>query len=283
MAKRGRVLIAVAAVVLLAALARLLFHAPAPEPVYQGQPLSHWLIQNDPANNLAARNEAFSALDHIGTNAIPTLLHMMRAYDSPSKTEALNWAEQHHVPGIDYTSADDTHDRAQKGFSVLGYRAVGAVPELIKILDQSASWQTKYRTAEILGYVGPGAMAAVPSLVRAATNTNEHVRLFAIQALGQIHADPDLVIPVLIKGLHDPDMQNRRVAAISLGNFQSDARPAVPALVKMLADPNVNSNSTPSPDQSTVTLSSCVEAALQKIDSETYARVVTNTPPASTR
>jgi hypothetical protein len=283
MAKRGRVLIAVAAVVLLAALAWFLFHASAPEPVYRGQPLSHWLIQNDPANNLAARNEALSALDHIGTNAIPTLLHMMRAYDSPSKAEALNWAEQHPVPGIDYTSADDIHDRAQRGFSVLGYRAAGAVPELIKILDQSASWQTKYRTAEELGYAGPGARAAVPSLLRAATNTNGYVRLFAIQALGQIHADPDLVVPVLVMGLRDPDMQNRRVAAISLGNFQGDARPAVPVLVKMIGDPNVNSNSTPSPDQSTVTLSSCVEDALKKIDPETYARVVTNAPPASPR
>jgi hypothetical protein len=271
------------AVLFLAAVAWEFLHAPAPEPVYEGKPLSQWLIQNDPANNTAARNEAFSALEHIGTNAIPTLLQMMRAHDSPSKAKLLTWAEQHPLPGIDYTSADEIHDRAQRGFSVLGYEAVSAVPELIKILDHSASWQTEYRVAEELGYVGPGAKAAVPSLLRAAASTNGYVRIFAIQALGQIHADPDLVVPVLLKDLRDPDMQKRRIAAISLGNFRGDARPAVPALVEMLDDPNVNSNSTPSPDQSTVTLSSCVGQALQKIDPETYARVVTNVPPTSTR
>ena len=55
------------------------------EPVYQGKPLSVWLQRyNTHGSFIGLRPEpmADEAVRQIGTNAIPTLLHMLRAHDS---------------------------------------------------------------------------------------------------------------------------------------------------------------------------------------------------------
>jgi len=50
------------------------------------------------------------------------------------------------------------------------------------------------RVAELagaLGWIGPAAKAAVPALVKALKDRNEHVRFAATLALWQIRAKPD--------------------------------------------------------------------------------------------
>ena len=62
------------------------------EPVYQGKPLSFWLEQYSgqisggafiPNRTKAVREQAATAIRHIGTNAIPWLLALAAVEDSP--------------------------------------------------------------------------------------------------------------------------------------------------------------------------------------------------------
>jgi hypothetical protein len=72
MRKRFRSLLAV---LLVAVVGGLAWQVTRPrEPVYQGKPLSYWLVR-------PARDPNFNALRALGTNAIPTLLQMLRAKD----------------------------------------------------------------------------------------------------------------------------------------------------------------------------------------------------------
>jgi HEAT repeat protein len=278
MGKRGRVLIAIAAVAILAVLAWTVLYSPAPEPVCRGKPLSYWLQGFIPGSpNQPTYTDATVAVDAIGTNAIPVLVRMLRAHDSPLKTKFFFWAAHVRFLKLSYTPSFLINIQAQEAFRFLGPSAATAVPELIGILDQQISPHSEVSTALALANIGPEAKAAVPSLLSMATSTNEFVRGHALYALGRIHAEPGMVVPILVKALHDPFAMNRGTAAGALGRFGGNARPALPALLAMFHDPNVNSNSAYVHAYSfNADVLTQVEYALRQIDPETYAPVVTN-------
>ena len=171
--------------------------------------------------------------------------------------------------------------QALNGFAIL-HDASGAVPELIKMVDEGHREPQATYAIIILLQIGPAAHQAVPSLLRAAAGTNEPMRAEALAALGGIHASPQVVVPVLIKALHNSSAVIRANAAASLGNFRADASPAVPDLVAILREPDGGSNSVP-PTPTTPSVRADAEVALLQIDSETYARVITNTASAPTQ
>jgi hypothetical protein len=93
-------------VLLVGAAVGLLWWSPweTPEPVYRGRPLTTWLkacalaptssrletnllalafMRQPSARQVAARLDAEGAIHEAGSNAIPTLLWMLRAEDSP--------------------------------------------------------------------------------------------------------------------------------------------------------------------------------------------------------
>lgn len=250
---------------------------PAHEPTYEGKSFSYWLRQSWEGADVDARAKAEMAVTKIGTNAIPTLLQMLRAKESPLKIKLLTWASQRHILRFRYIKGT-INWRAAMVFRALGPQAASAVPELIKIYDQKISTDSEADTALALGFIGPDAKAAVPSLLRTAANTNSSNYGFAILALGGIHTDPDIVVPVLIRALRNPQPENRLEAARALGNFKGDAKPAVNSLVELINDPNVNA--IPSGYRNAIDLRSEFEDALQQIDPETYAKVFTNEPAA---
>jgi HEAT repeat protein len=283
MAKPGRSLIATLTIALLVMLAGALFYWPAREPVYGGKPLSYWLVQLEDSDRQVERHQAALAIRHIGTNAIPVLLRMLRANESPLKTELLAWRRGWYNPFvIHFSSPADNFVRAQAGFDELGPDAAIAVPELTKILDENLSRECLRRTTIILGNLGPVAKAAVPSLLQMAVSTNTVEHYYEFDALGKIHANPDLVVPVLIQVMSHSHA-DRMYAVAAVGQFGGDAKPAVPALLALLNDPGVTTNTASPHGSGFISHHSQVERALQKIDPETYARVVTNTEPASTQ
>jgi HEAT repeat protein len=283
MAKRARVLIAALFVALLALLAWTSLRKTGSEPVFEGKPLSEWLLQLKDSNSDVERIKAAEAVRHIGTNAIPTLLQMLREEESPFETKYLAWHRGWYNPFVIHLKGlggpADIFERAEAGFRELGPSAAAAVPELSRMLDREPSLDGTSYVPSILGNIGPGAKAAVPALLRAALSTNTLEHFYELDALGQIHADPDSVVPVLI-GIISNAPKDRIYAVRALGQFRGEAKSAVPALVALLNDPNLQGNSS---RKGLITDRFRVESALQKIDPETYARVVTNTDPASTR
>jgi hypothetical protein len=240
------------------------------EPVYQGKPLSYWCDQYAANRYLETdkepKKQAETAIRAIGTNAIPTLLRMLKARDSKLKLKLIELASKQHVINIEWKTATDRHYEASMAFMCLGPEAKFAVPGLIEILNEchsdpynGAPGPRGSIIADIFSNIGPAAADAVPQLVRFTTDTNYIIRWSAVSALGEIHAKPDLAVPTLTKSLRDPVGVIRGKAAISLSAFGSDAKSAVPELIKTLADPYSD-------------VRAVAATALKKIDPEAAAK-----------
>jgi hypothetical protein len=275
MAKRGPIAITCVAAVVLVVLALLLNRSPVADPVYEGRTLSHWLVVLADSSDQPDRDRAVSAVQNIGTNGFPELLQMLRTPESPWKSRLLAWRWYHFFALIHFWEPADARKRAEVGFIVLGTNAALAAPDLAKILDENSSRDSVECTAMILGNIGPGAKAAVPALVRAAKEPSQQEHYEAIRALGKIHSEAGVVVPFLT-GLVSSHSHDRIYAVIALGKFGGEAVSAVPDLVAMLSDPTVETTSPRG--TGFVTDREQVEQALQQIDPETYARVVTNSP-----
>ena len=197
------------------------------------------MLLNAYAHEILPSQETDQTIRAIGTNAIPTLLKMLRTHDSRFKLKWIQFARRHDLARFDsFVSAYDQNIRAAKAFRALGPLAEKAVPDLIKILQEQISDSSQFSTAESLGNLGPAARSAVPSLIAALTAKSISIRAEACRALGRIGVDAELVVPLLEKALRDPAIAVRRSAAASLGDFGSDSASAVPLLTAALEDPD---------------------------------------------
>jgi hypothetical protein len=224
------------------------------EPIYQGKPLSYWLQGYLPsrtfprasnANPWPTRAEATAAVQHLGTNAIPTLLHLLSTRDFPLATRLMQMAQRQHFIHISYTSSWECANEASSGLTDLadnwGLEVPQLVPQLMQLFEKHPNTVSRQVVPVLLGRIGPPAKAAVPMLLRATTDPDDYVRNNAVYALGQIHAQPALTVPALIKSLDDSADFTRMNAARALASFSQDARPAVPALLRLLAREQTNS------------------------------------------
>ena len=229
------------------------------EPVYQGKRLTFWLYEAYEGNGRNGEG-AEEGMRQAGTNAIPTLLRMLRAKDSASRVMVTGLARRQHLIEIDFARAEGWNTAALIGFHLLGSKAQSAVPALIEIANQNISPPSRNDAICALGMVGPSAKAALPSLLQWTTNADWKGRLYAIRSLYEIGAEPDRVMPVLISALHDPNQMVQSQAVLTLGEWGPNARIAVPALVDCLNA----SNGFP--------VRSEVIDALKKIDPEAVAK-----------
>lgn len=267
MGKRRRILLAVALVAILGGLTwfALAPHEP-PEPVFQGKPLSTWLAGYERGQAITLTEQlwnadAEAAIHHIGTNAIPTLLRMLRAQDSGLKFKLITLLQKQHVVKINYVPANIQNKRASSGFALLGTSGSNAVPALVEMLDQSdpGSFQ-QYYVIYCLACIGPAANNAVPALVRVATDATNICSVEAILALCNIHSRAELAVPVLINCLNRTNDINVQLYALeALAKFGREADQAVPALIKILKDPKSE-------------IREEVRMALKRIDPEAVAK-----------
>jgi HEAT repeat protein len=252
----------VAIPIVVASLAAVIaWHMRPTEPVYRGKPLSTWLqTYATPGGTEAFADEA---VRQAGTNAIPTLLRLLRFDDSALRIKFMDLVRQQHIVTIEFTTAATKNWAGVRGFGVLGTNARSATSALIEIANRNISPSSRYYSIDALGLIGPPAKEAVPSLMRWATDTNVHVLCSAMRALGEIRQEPGLVLPVLTSALHSAVPVVRMNAVSALGDFGPVARPAVPALVEMFSD------SVPDVRRSAAN-------ALQAIDPEAAAKTSVN-------
>ncbi|MDB6022240.1 MAG: repeat protein [Pedosphaera sp.] len=244
MGKKLRIVLVVLLIVLPSVLMWQVLRPREPEPIYQGKPLSFWLKGYDsgnyPGTNTAlapTRQEAETALRHLGSNALPVLLGMLRTPDSPFRDMLFGLARQQRFFKIKPPMPSATqHNVALWGLCTLGVNASNALPQLMDIYERSPNHLSQQIIPAVLSGIGPPAKVAIPLLIRGTANTNDNVRMNSVYALGQIQAEPDLVVPVLIKCLHDASPPFRANAARSLAAFGNGARPAAPALLALLKE-----------------------------------------------
>ena len=280
MGKKRRILFAILGLAILGGLAWMMLSLgpSVPDPVYEGKPLSKWLEEFDFVGTAASghRNAARTAIQNMGTNTIPALLHLLKTPNWPWKNRLMALARKQHVVKINYVEPPRLYSRALSGLQALGPRAADAMPELVQIYDQNPPAQSSI--AIVLGQIGPDAKAAVPSLLRGTDSTNFALRNNSLAALYQIHAEPDLVVPVFIKALEDPYPQIKDWAARGLGAFGTNARAAVPVLVKLLEskEPSAPTNYPYVMSFSRPSVKETAFEALRQIDPEAAAKVSTN-------
>lgn len=199
MRKRVKIILAIAAVAIIAA---ILWHMTQPdEPVYKDRPLSSWvdgyaylqpLSRNEHAVTIASgteKQEIDEAVRATGTNAIPTLLRMLRSRDSALKLKLVALLEHQHIITTRFTSSGLQNLGALMGLSALGTNAESAVPALTEFIDQQRGTFEPYAIG-CLGAMGSSAHAAVPSLLRWVTNADGEVRAAATNALRRIEFKP---------------------------------------------------------------------------------------------
>lgn len=220
------------------------------EPAYQGKSLSGWLREfeeakvNSPTSRYhpsAAEFQAqfveptHNAVRQIGTNALPTLLSLLRAQDSllQQRVRALLGR----LPFVRWrpTSQDLRRSMALDGFSALGTNAQPAVPALIALLNDKDGEVRKY-AAWCLGSVGPAAEQAVPALIQRLADSDSLVGESAENSLGLIHRKPELVIPVLKERL--AAARKKQLTLFALGCFGTEAKAAVPVILPLLDHPD---------------------------------------------
>jgi HEAT repeats len=249
MRKWSRILAALLVVAVLGGLAWLLLRPREPEPMYEGKPLTYWLqafspYYDQPISGAAGptTENANDAVRLLRTNAIPTLLRLLKTPDAPLTSWFFGLLRKQHFIPIHYTSPLGLPNEASEGFKVLGIECECSVlPELMQIYNRHPNMKSRQVIPDILADIGPRAKVAVPLLVSATSDADAYMRNNSVYALGRIGGEPSLIVPVLIRCLEDPANYTRAKAAEALAAFGTNAKPAVPALLKLLAREQTNS------------------------------------------
>ena len=229
--------LAASVVILFVGLVWALMRQIPSEPMYRGKALTLWLRTYAPSSSSGLHsqewNEADDAVRHLGTNCIPTLLHMIRGKDSKLKLRLVALARKQRLIRIHFVSAAQRNVEASRAFIALGDMARDAVPALVQMYHDDITADSQSAIEDALAWIGPAAKPAIPLLLGAATNSNPRVRANALWALGEIHSEPPLCVPELIHALGDSDDWARLSAAHALGMFGTNAKSAVPSLTEL--------------------------------------------------
>lgn len=232
------------------------------DPSYHGRSLGAWLEQYRSAltsgPESGQRAEAEDAIRHIGTNALPVLIRMVRSRDSRLKELLMKWSSKQTLVKFDLTPAGEIRFQAEGGYMILGSTAEGQVLELSQILTNDPIAGVRQSVAAAIGSIGPVAESAASALLISAKDSDHQVRNNSLWALSRIQADPGLVLPGLINALDDSYSIARENAAIALGRYGPVATSAVPALVR------------------TTPINGAAYHALLKIDPEAASRAKAN-------
>ena len=110
----------------------------------------------------AKTSEPREAIRHIGTNALPFFLRMLRAKDSTLKLELMNLADRQDYIHFHFSSAEEEHLKAFQGFCCLSDLATDSVPALKEIYYHSSSESSKEYANSALMVLYPASAAAIP-------------------------------------------------------------------------------------------------------------------------
>src|SRR4029079_8687261 len=125
--QRSRHIGCVTALLLAGVVGSLLWRTSGPrEPVFEGRRLTSWLDHHvassaaSPPYHSPGWKKADEAIRHVGTNAIPTLLKMIRAKDRPPFViKLMEMARRRGWTRTEYRYALPRHEEAEYAFSML--------------------------------------------------------------------------------------------------------------------------------------------------------------------
>lgn len=125
-----------------------------------------------------------------------------------------------------------------------GAPASNAVPTLIELLTKPQSCVgDKGRVIQALGFIGPWARPAVPTLAARLSDTNEWIRMTAAYSLLQIGTVPPEAIPTLKRNLRDTGhVAGLMAVAILVAEPSSEAVARIKSMLSANADYNTRAH-----------------------------------------
>jgi hypothetical protein len=227
MATKRRILTVTLLIAFACGIAWLLVISLESEPVYQGKRLGAWLVELDkemPASNFSDTNgPAATAIQQIGTNAIPYLRSLLKAKDSRLKTALITFTRKHPWLGIHLTPADVLRRRAASAVFCLGSRGPPLMPDIMGMF-RSTNYDvalTATGAMEVLGYSNPETITAVLAALSERPNASPLFHERAAEAFlilsdnmeNANHLHPGVfheigykaAVPALLKALNAPD------------------------------------------------------------------------------
>jgi len=167
MGKHHRISRPALALALMGGIAWLLVTSLEVQPVYQGKRLDTWLTELDkemPNANITWTNgPAATAIQTMGTNAIPHLRSLLRAKDSRLKSAVIAFTSKHPGLGIHITPADVLRRRAASAAFCLGPPGSPLMPDIMGMF-RSTNYDVAFTatmTIERLGYCNPDTITEV--------------------------------------------------------------------------------------------------------------------------
>ena len=235
------------------------------EPRFQGKALSLWLQQADPNHGEGLPFEAKEAICRMGSNAVPHLVRMLEAKDSPLRRRLTDFFYDQDWGQLPLRLAYRDRYAASLAFEVLGPAGVGAIPKLQALLDDEeragpvaialagigpeaitaltnglASTNSRVRIVIVrqIGNLEAKASAAIPALVTSLGDADASVAAQAARSLGRIHDRPGQILPVLLSCLSDSRSAVRKSALGGIANFEAEAGSALPHVLELMGDPD---------------------------------------------
>jgi hypothetical protein len=217
------------------------------EPEYKGKKLSEWLRLHQATRGTPADREAISALEHIGTNAIPMMLEWLR-YEPSAGTKAV-YAFADRLPHrlasnriVRRLSGLDKFERARMAEATLCHLGPEAtrsvIPELVRMMA-NPSILVSLRAICALPTFGKEVLGP---MLTAVSNTNHPQRCVIadmIPCIRGLGTNGDLAVPVLLECIRDRDSALAESALESLGKLGRKPQIVVPVLIDFLMNTNM--------------------------------------------
>jgi HEAT repeat protein len=202
---------------------------PPIDPLVQGRPASAWVLDLL-SSDYRTRGEAQSALQQLGSNAVPHVRVLLR-----KSTPGWQGFANRLAPVFPFLKDDGLdpglcRQRGAEFIALLGPAGAEAVPELISSLSYPAAVSEAERALRRAG------SAAVLPLVRALRARQPEVRARSARLLKEFNESQDLIASALIRALRDEHFSVRREAALTLGVVSAGKSAAVAALIQTASD-----------------------------------------------
>ncbi len=266
--RKNVVLVVVFLVVLVAGAG---FFLTEKEPSYEGRSFSEWLHQwyqtdrfREADTGNAQETEAEKAIRSIGVKALPIALERIR-YQPPAG--AMGQLDRMLFSHKRIIERENVANEAVGFFIVLKGRAKDAIPDLVKLLDDTPSWAVRLRATTALLAMGDDALPHVMEILGDPTHpasgvvaerlsdlklTESKMAVFLPQLVKlSMHTDQRLAISAVLYlyRLNNPELPRTvwtNAAKSSVGNIRLMAVPNlgragdIGALEQMLSDPDTN-------------------------------------------
>jgi HEAT repeat protein len=205
------------------------------EPIYKSRPLSDWLQDYDTVESPEKAQETDEAVRVMSSNAIPFILRQLGTHDSPWRLRLIYYAKKQRFLKFNYSYAEERRFQAIRALRALASRFEYILPSLTALVSQTnCDFSDRCAALTAIGYIGPPARTALPSVLRETVCTNYYERDAAFWALVLLRAPPEATIPTFCRGLEDTEAGIRGWAAMGLGACGTNGSRAIGNLVVAL-------------------------------------------------